>query len=458
MRTVDVQRALVVLVGMLGCSGQGARPPGDGAPRPAVHRVPAPPPAAPATPSAREVGSQSPGDVPSNTAPEVGPGPFDSARAHREWSLKLHHALAAAIPGNVVHSPLSAEALLALLYRGARAETQQELANAAWPGATDAEVTSGSAARAGILATRHAEVVSASANAALVNDGIEVRPEFRSAIEKDLHAQVKTLSFASPAAAKTIEDWSNQATRGLAKSSLPRELLDPSSALIAINALYFRGLWAERFPEAKTKLQPYALPSGQQVQVKLMHRELDAPYAELPAQGGAPAARALELYYRGREFSLLVILPAPHAPLEPLEQQLDEARLQALTSALTLYQVRVALPRFRFASPAPVSFKPALQALGVRSAFEPTAADFSGVAAASSRSANLFLNDVYQSVFLQVDESGTTAAAVTVAKLSPISGQFLPSVEFRADQPFLFVLRHKPSSSVVMMGRINDPR
>jgi Serpin (serine protease inhibitor) len=179
MRTVDVQRALVVLVGLLGCSGQVARPPGDGSPRSAAHREPAPPPPAPATPSAREVGPQSPGDVPSHTAPEVEPVPFDSARVHREWSLKLHHALAAATPGNVVHSPLSAESLLALLYRGARAETQRELANTAWPGATDAELSSGTAQRADILAARHPDVVAASANAAFVSDGIEVRPEFR---------------------------------------------------------------------------------------------------------------------------------------------------------------------------------------------------------------------------------------------------------------------------------------
>jgi serine protease inhibitor len=302
-------------------------------------------------------------------------------------------------------------------------------------------------------------VVTASASAAFVNDKLQVLPEFRTAIETELRAQVKTLDFAVPGAERTINEWSNQATRGLIKSSLPRELVDRDTALSALNALCFRGYWAERFQEAQTKLQPFTLQSGERVQAKLMHRELDAAYAELPAQGAIPAVRALELDYRGREFSLVVLVPTPNAPLSPLEQQLDEPRLVALLSALREHRVNVTLPRFRFVSTAPVSLKSGLSALGMRSAFQPERADFSGMASPSSSVPRRFLSDVYQSVYLQVDESGTTAAAATVGRMQAVSGKFpLTRVDFRADQPFLFMLRHKASSSVVMMGRIDDPR
>jgi serpin B len=169
--------------------------------------------------------------------------------------------------------------------------------------------------------------------------------------------------------------------------------------------------------------------------------------------------QALEMPYQGNAFSLVVILPDAVDGLKALEDRLTADMLARTTNALTPKRVEVALPKFEVNPPESLPLSRVLEALGMKRAFEPRRADFTGIANPPDPDERLFVSEVFHKAFVKTDEKGTEAAAasaVMIARLSSMPIQDEP-IPFRADHPFLFLMRDKASGLVLFMGRVADP-
>jgi serpin B len=280
------------------------------------------------------------------------------------------------------------------------------------------------------------------ANALWGQKGDPFLDSFLSLVKKNYGAGFRQTDFrrAPEAARRTINAWVEKKTRDRIQDLLDPGIITRDTALVLTNALYFKGTWLHPFSERMTADRPFHLRSGGAVDVPTMHQSALLRYAE------NERAQALELPYRGGRMTLVVFLPKD---LAAFEKGLDAVGVDALTSRLVATQVSVFLPRFKMTS----KFKLAktLAGMGMPTAFTPKA-DFSGIDGRKS----LFISAVEHKAFVAVDESGTEAAAATAVVMKrgrPPRGKL-----FRADRPFLFVIRDTKTGCILFVGRVLDPR
>jgi serpin B len=275
--------------------------------------------------------------------------------------------------------------------------------------------------------------------------GYAVRPEFVETLRSRLGADVREADFqkAPAAAVKAVNAWAAQATRDRIREVLQEKQLDPQTRVLLANAIYFKARWEHEFSDGVTRPAPFHLLDGSKIHVPTMQ---DMGY-RLSARDGA--IHALQLPYTGGALAMIVLLPDA-GKLDQIERELDGPRLDRLLQSMKNQQTEIAMPKFRVES----SFllKSTLQAMGLATAFTPQA-DFSRV----SSEPGFALTEVIHKTFVDVNERGTEAAAVTV----PMAAGSAPPrkvVEFRVDRPFLFAIRDLPTKTTVFMGRVVDPR
>ena len=211
------------------------------------------------------------------------------------------------------------------------------------------------------------------------------------------------------------------------------------------NAIYFKGDWDVQFDRAQTRSAPFYLSDGTSADVETMAM----PGGRFGLRE-APEAQVLELPYAGEELSMLVLLPRQRDGLAALEQNLDADTLAGWLQPVTKREVDVFLPRFSISSG--FSLGDMLSGLGMRSAFVPGQADFSGM----NGRMDLYISEAVHKAFVEVNEEGTEAAAATGIVVGIESIRETPV--FRADHPFLFLIRDNRSGSILFLGRLADPR
>jgi serpin B len=283
------------------------------------------------------------------------------------------------------------------------------------------------------------------ANAMWRQKGYAVRPEFAGTLGSRLAAELREADFSgAPAeAVSAVNAWAAKATRDKIRDVLQENQLDARTRVLLANAIYFKARWSHEFSEGVTRPEPFRLPDGQRVHVPTMH---DMGYRPTARDG---SVHALLLPYTGEALAMIVLLP-DEGKLEQAERETDGARMDRLVRSMKSQQTELAMPKFRVESA--FQLRAALQALGLATAFTPQA-DFSGI----SGEPGFALSEVIHKTFVDVNERGTEAAAVTV----PMAAGSAPPkkvVEFRVDRPFLFVIRDLPTRTTLFMGRVVDPR
>jgi serpin B len=227
---------------------------------------------------------------------------------------------------------------------------------------------------------------------------------------------------------------------------------------VLVNAIYFKGKWARQFETNLTENEPFYVSSGKAVtgptyafnyaeSAPLMRQTGDFGYAELPD------LQVLELPYAGDDLSMIVLLPREVDGLGNLEAGLTAENLTAWTASLKSQKVNVLLPKFKMT--AEFSLKDTLMALGMSDAFNFDRADFSGMDGRK----DLFVEAVIHKAFVEVNEEGTEAAAATAVLMdfAAVVQHPQPIPVFRADHPFLFLIRDNRSGSILFLGRVMDP-
>jgi serpin B len=260
---------------------------------------------------------------------------------------------------------------------------------------------------------------------------------------KYFDAEIANLDFTSPTALKTINDWCAKATNNLIKEPLDR--ISPCAAMYLINAIYFKGIWTTQFDKKNTAKATFFAENGTQSQVDMMH----IPESSFPYYGDENA-QYLDMAYGNGAFSMTVILPHEGKTLQDVIDNLSTDYFNNIVeNRLQERSVRVFFPRFK------MEYKIELQddvlpALGMPSAFDSKIADFSDMS-----KIHLFISRVIHSTFVEVNEEGTEAAAVTIVEMEYTSvGGGLPV--FRADRPFMFVIRENSTGAILFIGKMGD--
>jgi serpin B len=223
---------------------------------------------------------------------------------------------------------------------------------------------------------------------------------------------------------------------------IPPDLLDPLTSLVLVNAIYFKGDWASQFDRKLTHKAPFRVGPHEQIQAMMMTQQRAFRY------GQSDGLQVLELPYAGEELSMLVLLPGEPDGLVKLENTLTVENLDRWTRNLEEEDVEVYLPRFELSLP--FRLDETLKSMGMVDAFS-TRADFSGM----NGRKELFISAVLHKAFVAVNEEGTEAAAATAVLMLRASPA--PPPIFRADHPFLFLIRENSTGSVLFLGRFVNP-
>jgi serpin B len=362
------------------------------------------------------------------------------------FALDLFRKLAT--PGeNFFFSPFSISIALGMTEMGANGNTEAEMAallrvsadEGAWHqglGALGSDIGSG----------EHCSYELALANQLFAQVGYPFHQAFLDGVDEAYQAPVENLDIQGDTENSRlhINSWVSDITHAKIPELLKPGVLNSGSVMVLVNAIYFKGDWAEQFKLEDTQEDGiFTKSDGSEVSAALMWGELDAAYQEL-----ADGAQVLDLAYAGEELSMTVVLPPEGQLLADFEAQLTAESMAAWTDGLQDSAVYVTLPRFEMRSAK--ELKEVLTELGMVDVFLPGAADLSGMA-----DADLFISAVIHEAYVKVDEEGTEAAAATAVVVGETSAPMVPT--FRADRPFLFQIRDRLTGSILFMGRVADP-
>ncbi|XP_074478835.1 leukocyte elastase inhibitor-like [Sebastes fasciatus] len=273
--------------------------------------------------------------------------------------------------------------------------------------------------------------------------------DFLAETKKHYNAELESVDYKTntEAARVNINTWVEEQTQGKIKDLLAQGVLDDTTRLVLVNAIYFKGNWNKQFKEDSTVEAQFRVNKTDTKPVKMMRQKSKfrtTPIAEVKCQ-------ILEMFYEGKELSMLIFLPDEieddTTGLEKLESELTYEKFVDWTrpDLMGETEVDVMLPRFKME--VTYALKDILISMGMVNAFDVTRSDFSGMSPAN----DLVLSKVVHKAFVEVNEEGTEAAAATAAVVSTRS--ITIPVIFKADHPFLFFIRHNPTMTILFAGR-----
>jgi serpin B len=379
-------------------------------------------------------------------------GMQDLTRLNNSFGLDLYQSLRDDA-GNLVFSPYSISAALAMTYAGARSTTESQMSAAVHFDLPQSELHS-AFNQLDLALTQAASPTSAEeqplqlriANAVWVEQTLRLLDEYLDVIARNYGAGVRLADFltAHEPARREINAWVGDQTEQRIKDLIPEGAVDQSTRMVLVNAIYFRGDWLHKFDANDTSEASFFLLDGSEVVVQMMSNDLaGAAYA------AGPGYEAVELPYQGGTAAMDVIVPDA-GTFEAFDTSLNSEALVGILGSLQPVSLHLELPLFNFGASFDLEEK--LTALGMADAFDPDIADFSGMTGGR----DLFISRVLHQAFVAVDEEGTEAAAATAVIMGPTS-IMLPDLTLTVDRPFVFVIRDLGTGQILFIGRVLDP-
>lgn len=282
------------------------------------------------------------------------------------------------------------------------------------------------------------------ANSIWYRAGFAVEPSFVNTVQQYFDARVSALDFASPSAVPTINAWVDRSTNGKITSILDAPI-DGTLVMFLMNAIYFKGSWTQQFDKARTSDDTFHAAGGASVPVKMMKAVVPGAYAQT-ADG-----EVLDLPYGGRAYSMTILLPKAGLDARSLAGTLTAAQWDASLATLGSARITLQAPKFR------LEWKDrlddALRAMGMVTPFN--GGDWSPMSRADAN--DLVIDHVVQKTFVDVNEEGTEAAAVTSVGIGIVCACGPREVTVRIDRPFIFAIRERLSGTVLFLGVIEKP-
>merc|ERR1712227_802726 len=331
--------------------------------------------------------------------------------------------------GNLLFSPFSASVALSLVAAGAKADTLQQLTS----GLHLKDLKSaGEGYHQVIPALRtNDNFTMETGNAAFVHKDYEILSSYRETLHTKFHTDISSVDFSvSDVAAETINSWVSDMTNKKIQQLVEKNMIDATTRLILVNALYFKGDWDKQFDVKKTRSEEFSVSENKKVDVKM-----------------------IELPYKGDRVVMQIVLPNKHSGLSDVQKKLEEGNVdlnKVFQQEQRKIKIDLKLPKFKLSQSHDLSS--VLQDLGMKDMFVAGKADFSGM----DGSRNLYVGFVKQDVFVEVNEEGSEAAAATGVGLM-LRSMPLPPEQFHVDHPFMFYLRDKLTGMLLFQARVSDP-
>jgi len=351
---------------------------------------------------------------------------------------------------NLFFSPYSISTAFALTYEGARSVTADEIRTAFHLPADDQTRREGFA---GLSADLNRGSTIRTANALWANANYSFLPEYTGTAKKYYAADTRNLDFGKdPEGSRAvINGWVENQTEGKIQELLPVRSLDPLTALVITNAVYFKGSWEKEFNKAKTGNSSFWVSRDRDIDVPMMYLwDKDALYQ----YGETGGVRILKLPYSnssGKKLSMLVLLPESES-LDPAENLITEWGLTQVRGSLEPRKVEISFPKFSI--DATYNLPKTLSAMGMPAAFS-SAADLSGMDGTHL----LYVDKAIHKAHIEVNEEGTEAAAASVVVVRQKGGPSSPDtpLSFRADHPFVFLIQDDDTDNILFIGRVVNP-
>lgn len=358
------------------------------------------------------------------------------------FGIDLFKAVAEVENGNMMLSPLSASTALTMLLNGCNGETYDQIRDMlGFENLTAGEINNTYLSLVGQLLSVDPKIKLALANAVFYRDLFIVKQNFLDTMDRAFGAHIEALDFNSPSALDVINGWASDNTFGKIPEVLKE--ISPQAVMFLMNALYFKGEWTYEFDKSLTAENSFHLDDGSVASVEMMKGEIS-----VRMHHGSNYS-AIELPYGRQNFSMVIVVPS--ATLAEFLEEFGHTMWTEITSGLDQMSggqnVEVMVPKFKFEYEKKLNEQ--LQALGMVDAFEPALADLSGIS-----DADIFVSFVKQNTYVDMNEEGTEAAAVTVIGVE-LTGIGTPT--FYVLKPFLFAIRERTTNSLLFIGKVTLP-
>jgi len=343
---------------------------------------------------------------------------------------------------NIFISPFSISAALAMTLNGARDETNVEMTETLkYSGWNKDSLNTAFRDLLQLLPDLDKKVKINNANSIWYRTGFEVLPDFLDVNKNFFNAEVRDKDFSNPNSVIEINKWIEDKTEGKIRDVL--KTLDPQAVMLLINAIYFKAQWKNEFDKKETKIEKFYLENGNQINVSMMHSsKMKLPFYQ------SSKFSMIDLPYSDSVYTMSILLPNINHGVDEIINDLNIVNWENIQDKMFNTEIEVAIPKFKLEYK--TSLKSILPNLGMKLAFIPGVADFSGI----NSFGNLYIDDVIHQSFVEVDEAGTEAAAATVVIISNTS----VGNEFYANRPFVFLIRDNKTKSILFIGKMMNPQ
>jgi len=338
---------------------------------------------------------------------------------------------------NVFVSPLSVSIALGMVWNGAVGNTKTEIETTLkMSGLSTSEINEYYKIMQTTLPSIDPTTKLNIANSIWYRTGFPVKPTFLKVNTDYFNSEIQELDFAQAWALDTINNWCARKTNDLIKK--PLDKISSDAAMYLINAIYFKGIWRKKFDPKSTFISQFTTESGSQVDVNMMHQTDTFAYAQ------DEKAQYLDMPYGNKAYNMTVILPNYQTTTNDILSDMTVDKWNQTLQNLSNQEVEVYLPRFK--SENKFELKPVLQKMGINLAFTGNA-DFSNIS-----DIGLAISRIIHSTFVEVNEEGTEAAAVTIVEMEYTSMPVRPVV--RVNRPFLYIIREKSTGVILFIGKM----
>jgi serpin B len=348
---------------------------------------------------------------------------------------------------NVFISPLSMQLALSMAYNGAGSDTREAFEKTLrMSGLSTFEINSFFQKMVKLLSASDNLVHLSFANSIWYRQDFQVLDTFLSVNQAYYDAEVKKADFSDPLTVHVINDWISDKTNGKITNVIDK--ISESTVMYLINAIYFNGTWKYAFDKSKTTEVPFYQEDSTTSNCQLMQQQSKFNYVE------NDLLQMVELPYGNGNFAMYVLVPQAGKKITDIVAALSDDNWAEWNAQMAEQDVVVKIPRFKFNWGR--SILPELKQMGLGIAFDASLADFTGI----QPNSNLFISNVIHKSFVDVNESGTEAAAVTVIEIDYTSvgpGEKPVPKYFVADKPFLFLIKEKTTGSLLFMGAVKNP-
>ncbi len=369
-------------------------------------------------------------------------------KANQQFSFKLFQAIESEPTENVFISPTSVALALSMAYNGADGTTRSAMNQALQlNGMSLDSLNQSNAVLKAVLENADPAVQLNIANSLWARQGMPFNPDFLKRNQDFYRAEVATLDFDQPESVGRINNWVKDKTQGKIPQIVDR--LKPDDVMYLINAVYFKGDWSVPFDKSATKAQSFTLASGKTQSVPMMTRRDRLSYY------ATPQFQAVSLPYGKGRWSMYLFLPRPNSNLTAFNKTLTAANWQTWMQGFQMKDGLVQLPKFK--SEYETELKTALTKLGMGVAFDRAKANFSQLWPSNAQLPAV-IDQVKHKTFVEVNESGTEAAAVTSIAIAVTSAQ-IPTQPFEMilDRPFFTAIQDNETGTILFMGAIQNP-